>query len=61
MIEVNDMGEKEEADKVVDVNEMYGYDNEQEKEQKPDGKNEMLKTILNHLNERKKLYLRKVD
>jgi hypothetical protein len=55
------MGEKEEADKVVDVNEMYGYENEQEKEQKPDGKNEMLKTILNHLNERKKLYLRKVD
>jgi hypothetical protein len=55
------MGEKDDADKVVDVNEMYGYENEQEKEQKQDGKNEMLKTILNHLNERKKLYLRKVE
>jgi hypothetical protein len=54
--------EKEkDIDKVVDVNEMYGYENEQQQQQKQDSKAEILKAFLNHLNERKKLYLRRVD
>jgi hypothetical protein len=55
------MSEDKDVEKVVDVNEMYGYDSEQQQQQKPDGKSEMLKAFLQHLDNRKKMYLKKVD
>jgi hypothetical protein len=52
--------QQRQLDKVVDIDSMYGYEPEEE-HKKEDKKAEILKAFLNHLNERKKLYLRKVE
>jgi len=47
-------------DQVIDVDSMYGYDKTKE-EQKEDKKAEWMKMLLQHLDNKKKYYLRKVD
>jgi hypothetical protein len=55
------MSEERDIEKVADVNEMYGYDEERKKEEEQKKGGQWLKTLLDHLDKKKQYYLRKVD